>query len=191
MSNSLSKIFCDALKKYAYILQRDFVEVTNVLPHKRVSFLNSGIKIFLKNVMAEMEVFNLDIDYFYDNKTSECFLDTVLAIQIFTENFEENIIFNPMKLHVFYSDNKTVFFNDKKIIPVQNTNNLQVRSINPFFIQNLYICYFFLGCFKEIIISERDLENNKYALALCAKLPHIICEKIPEGLLIKSSTIKY
>jgi hypothetical protein len=187
MHNSIVKIFCQILKKYAYILQRDLQEVTHVTPSKRINFLNNGIKIFFKNIEEETKLFNLEFDYDYNTGTSEYFLDTVLCIQIQNEQIKENIIFNPLKLHIFFSDNQSIYFNDKKIILGQNTNNVQIRSINPLFIQNLYICYFLLGCFKELIIYEQHLENNKYALAICNNLSHILIQKITEGIILKKN----
>lgn len=172
MSNSIGKIFVNTLKKYSYILQKDFMELGNMFTNKRKSFLANGIKIFMNNVEEDLKVFNLEIDYFVDTKASECFLDTVISIEISRErnNLKEYIVYCPIKSHIFYSDDNNVFFNDKKIINVNNINNLKIRSINPLFLHNLYICYMFLGGFKEILINKEHLEQNKFALKLLEKL---------------------
>lgn len=188
-TNNIIRIFADTLRKYAYILQRDFREVTNIIAHKRASFLSNGIKIFLKNVWKDVEMFSFDMDYYYDTKTSEYFLDTVLCLQISREHIKEYIIFNPIKNHIFYSDNQNIFFNDKKIINVKNTNNIQVQSTNPLFLQNLYICYLFLGAFKEVTILDEHMEVNRFAIGMCGRLPNTIIEKTNEGIRITSKLI--
>lgn len=180
MSKSIGKFFTTALKKYSYVLQKDFIELGNMFTNKRKSFLTNGIKIFMGHVEREMEVFNLEIDYFVDVKTAECFLDTVISIEISTNNFKEYIVYCPIKSHIFYSDGPNVFFNDKRLVDVKNINNLKIRSINPLFLHNLYVCYIFLGAFKEIVISKDDLENNKFALQLVEKLAPILKIKTQE-----------
>jgi hypothetical protein len=181
MSNSIGKIFTTTLKKYSYILQKDFIELGNMFTNKRKSFLKNGIKIFMSQVEKDMEVFNLEIDYFTDVKTGECFLDTVISIELATENFKEYIVYCPIKSHIFYTDGPNVFFNDKKITEIKNINNLKIRSINPLFLHNLYICYMLIGAFKEITISQEHLENNKFAFELINRLNNILTITEIEG----------
>jgi hypothetical protein len=192
MSKSIVKIFIDTLKKYSYILQRDYMEVMNILPHKRASFLSNGIKIFLRNVEEDTAMFDLTIVHHYETKPIDCFLDTTLSIELLIPiqrfsnreeptHMKEYIVFNPIKSHIFYSDNKMIFYNDKKIIITPNTNNFRIRSINPLFIQNLYVCYLFLGCFKEVIIANKDGDANRFALSLCQFITSVNIQKTPDG----------
>lgn len=187
MNKTIVKIVIETLQKYAYILQRDFMEIANIMPNKRASFLSNGVKMFLKNVMNDIEVFNLTIDHYYDTKTSEYFLDTVLCIKISNHRMEENIIFNPIRSHVFFTDDKHVYFNDKKITSVTHLNQTNMHSSNPLFIQNLHVCYFLLGCFKSIIIDDKDLERNRFSLSMCSNIPFVKIQKIDNGMSITTS----
>lgn len=168
---SITKIIVNTLKKYSYVLQKDFTEITNVLPKKRKIFISNGIKIFMKNVEEDISNFNLEIDFFIDTKNTNALLDINIGIEIKKDNLCEYIVFNPIKMHFFYTYGNNLFFNDRRIsFLVENENNLIIDSRNPLFINNIYLCYLLLGTFKEIIIYKEHMEINKFAINIIKKI---------------------
>jgi hypothetical protein len=168
---SISKIIVNTLKKYSYILQKDFTEITNILPKKRKIFISNGIKIFMKNVEKEIENFQLDIDFFFDTNLFTSILDINISMEIKKDILCEYIVFNPIKMHFFYTYGNNLFFNDKKIsFLVENENKLVINSKNPLFVHNIYLCYLLLGTFKEIVIYQEHLEINKFAINILNKI---------------------
>lgn len=181
MSNKIIKIFIKNLKKYSYILEKDFVELTNMYVDKRINFVKCGVKLFMKNVEKEMQIFNLDIDYEVDANAAYYFLDTVVSIKLMNNYMTEYIVYSPIKNHVFYTDNNEIFFNDKKIIDIKHFNNIKIQSLNPLFLNNLYICYLLLGSFQEILINKNHIQNNLIAIEMVKKLILKLNIKIEES----------
>lgn len=180
---SISKIFTSILKKHSLIIEKDFLQLSDISKGKKNIFLENGIKIFIRKVIEEMKPFKLEIIYSYNCEKSELFLDTIISFQVFNNHIKEIFIFNPIKWQLFYSDNKQIYYNEKKII-LEKKSNIFISSDNILFLHNFHLCYLFLGIFKEVFIFDKDLEKNNFAINLINLNPDILIQKKENGLLI-------
>lgn len=184
-SNSIISRFINQLREHSFILNRDFSEIVNVLPHKREVFVNKGVKIFLAKIMEEMQIFQINIQHYVDTKPTESFLDVVVSMKIYRNQMCEYIVFSPLKGHVFHTDKSQVYFNNRVISrALENKNLMSIDSNNPLFLHNLYPCYLLCGCFKEIFIHKNHIDKNKYGLEIIKKIENINIEELNDQIRI-------